>query len=84
MTNLTDAKSKLSQLYDRVIENLKNCTPEVKKLVLGALDIKVYASADSVEIQGVIPLEIPTTAQKLGCLSGDAYSCLIPFSFYIK
>ena len=63
ITSLTDAKLKLGQLYDRVIENLQNCTLEVKRLALDALDIKVYASTEQVEIHGVIPLELPTTAR---------------------
>ena len=61
--NLANAKIKLDQLYERVIENLQTCTPELKKLIFDALDIKVFASTDKMEIQGVIPLELPTTAQ---------------------
>ena len=43
---------------------------EIKRLALDALDIKVYASTDSVEIKGVIPLELAlsTTARTLGSL----------------
>ncbi|HUU62635.1 MAG TPA: hypothetical protein VMX96_01755 [Dehalococcoidia bacterium] len=64
LTNLADAKVKLRQLYDRVLENLQHSTPDIKALALDALDIKVYAQGtDNVEIQGVIPLELPTTAQ---------------------
>ena len=64
LTNLADAKVKLSQLYDRVLENLQHSTPEIKVLALDALDIKVYApGTDNVEIQGVIPVELPTTAR---------------------
>ena len=66
ITSLTDAKLKLGQLYNLVIENLKDCTSEVKRLALDALDIKVYASTDRLEIQGVIPLELPTTARTSG------------------
>ncbi|MFC1951903.1 hypothetical protein ACFLYI_02530 [Chloroflexota bacterium] len=66
LLNLTDAKIKLDQLYNHTIESLQNCTPEVKRLALDALDIKVYASTDKVEIQGIIPLELPTTAQTSG------------------
>jgi len=66
LTNLADTKVKLSQLYDRVLENLQHSTPEIKALALDALDIKVYAKGtDNVEIQGVIPVELPTTAQTL-------------------
>ncbi len=63
MAGLTDAKIKLDQLYDRVLENLQDCTPDLKRQLIEALDIKVYASTDKVEIQGVIPLELPTIAQ---------------------
>jgi len=65
MAGLTDAKIKLDQLYDRVLENLQDCTPDLKRQLIEALDIKVYASADVIEIRGVIPLELalPTTGQ---------------------
>ncbi len=61
VTSITEAKMKLGKLYDRVVENLPCCSPELKRLALDALDIKVYASTEGVEIQGVIPLELPTT-----------------------
>jgi site-specific DNA recombinase len=64
LTSLANAEVKLSELYDRVLENLQHSTPEIKALALDALDIKVYArGTDDVEIQGVIPLELPTTAR---------------------
>lgn len=63
LTSLADAKVKLGHLYDQVMENLQDSTPEIKKLALDALDIRVYAStdgsADNIEIRGVIPLELP-------------------------
>ena len=37
-------------------------------MAFDALDIKVNASTDAVEIQGVIPLDLPTTARTSGCL----------------
>jgi hypothetical protein len=66
LTSRADAEVKLSQLYDHVLENLQRGEPEIKALALDALDIKVYAKGiDSVEIRGVIPLELalPTTAR---------------------
>ena len=63
IAGLTDAKIKLDQLYDRVLENLQDCTPALKRQLIEALDIKVYASTDTVEIRGIIPLELPTTAR---------------------
>jgi len=53
---------------ERVIENIQDCTPELKRLALDALDIKTYASTDYVEVRGVIPLELPTTGRTWGCL----------------
>jgi len=61
--------SRLSQIYDRVLENLQHATSEIKALALDALDIRVYAKGtNNVEIQGVIPLELalPTIAQTWG------------------
>jgi len=64
LSGLANAEVKLSQLYDRVAENLQNNSPEIKALALDALDIKVFAKGtECIEIQGVIPLELPTTAQ---------------------
>jgi hypothetical protein len=64
ITNLAEVKIKLGQLYERVLQNLKQATPEIKRLAFDALDIRVYASHDTIEIRGVIPLELalPTTA----------------------
>ena len=78
LTSLMDAKVKLSQLYDRVLENVQHSTPEIKALALDALDIKVYAQGtDNVEIQGVIPLELPTIARTLGSLFNCRYSSIL-------
>jgi len=70
LASLANAKVKLSELYNRVLENLLHSTPEVRKLAFDALDIRVYASHDTTEIRGVIPLELalPTTEQTWGCL----------------
>ena len=68
LASLDNAKVKLSELYNRVLENLMHSTPEIKKLAFDALDIRVYASHDTTEIRGVIPLELalPTTEQTSG------------------
>ncbi len=59
LTSLANSKIKLSELYDQVMHNLENSTPEIKALALDALDIKVYASGtNDLKIQGVIPLEL--------------------------
>jgi hypothetical protein len=66
LANLTGSKIKLNQLYNRVIENLQNADIKLKRLALDALDIKVFASTNHIEVQGMIPLELPTTARTSG------------------
>jgi len=64
ITSLANAKIKINELYERVLDNLQNATPEIKALALDALDIKVIAkSLDVLEIQGVIPLELASTPE---------------------
>ncbi|MFC1944394.1 recombinase family protein [Chloroflexota bacterium] len=63
LMSLANAEVKLNELYVRVLDNIEHSTPEIKALALDALDIKVYASTERVEIRGVIPLAMPTTAQ---------------------
>ncbi len=63
ISSLEGAQVKLDVVYDTVLENIENCPDDVKKLALDALDIKVNASIDNVEIHGVLPLALPTIAQ---------------------
>jgi hypothetical protein len=76
--SLANATIKIGELYERVMLNLQNCTPELKMLALDALDIKVYAKGiDNVEIQGVIPLELAlsTTEQTSALRRVDRCRC---------
>ncbi|MDZ4246255.1 MAG: hypothetical protein U1D67_03955 [Dehalococcoidia bacterium] len=69
LISLANARVKLNELYDQAQEYLQHSTPEIKAPALDALDIKVYArGTDDLEIQGVIPIELPTIAQTSGCL----------------
>lgn len=65
VSSLEGAQVKLDKVYDTVLENIENCTDDAKKLALDALDVKVNASIDFVEIHGVLPLALPTTEQTL-------------------
>jgi hypothetical protein len=65
LTQLENAQLKLNEVTGKIIENLQNCTPELKRLAFNAPDIKVCACTGTVEIQGVITLELPTTARTL-------------------
>ena len=74
--SLAEAKVKLDALYGRVLESLQHATPETKALALDALNIKVYAKGNfDIQIQGVIPLALPTIEQTSGCMfSGNVRS----------
>ncbi len=52
---------------------MDNCTTELKRLALDALDIRVYASTDSTEIEGIMALELylPTVEQ----MSASLFHC---------
>jgi hypothetical protein len=55
--------------YDQVLKNPGDSAPEIIKLALDALDVKVYASNERVKIQGVIPpLELLTTGETSACM----------------
>ncbi|MGB2876899.1 MAG: recombinase family protein [Dehalococcoidales bacterium] len=58
ISNLEGAQVKLDEVHNTVLENIENCPDDVKKLALDALDIKVNASIDNVEIHGVLPLTL--------------------------
>ncbi|MGB2827504.1 MAG: recombinase family protein [Dehalococcoidales bacterium] len=58
ITSLEDAHIKLDEVHNTVLKNIENCPDDVKKLALDALDIKVNASIDNVEIHGVLPLTL--------------------------
>jgi len=60
-SNLANANTKLSELYNRVLESLLHSAPEVRKPAFDTLDVRVYASHDTTEIRGIIPLELPAT-----------------------
>ena len=62
MTSLVEAEIKLNEYCERVRQNLVECSLELKRLALDALDIQVIATPERVDIKGVIPIDI-TTAQ---------------------
>jgi len=73
---ITDAEIKLNEFCQRVRQNLDNMNIHDKRLALEALDIRVTASTQSIDIKGIIPVEFPTllsstdvttTAQTWGC-----------------
>jgi hypothetical protein len=63
LQELQQAEVKLNDFCEVIRHQIDCSSNETKHLALDALDVKVYATRDSVNIQGVIPLELPTTAQ---------------------
>jgi site-specific DNA recombinase len=58
LSHAVDVETNLSEFCQRVRQNLENATIQDKRLALDALDIRVKASAQSIEIKGIIPVEI--------------------------
>ena len=60
LSHIADAEIKLNEFCQRVRQNLDNATIQDKRLALEALDIRVTASTQSIDIKGIIPVEFPT------------------------
>jgi len=84
LARLADAEVKVTEVCERVRQNLEGCTDQVKRLAFRALDIRVTVGPDRVDIRGVIPLDlttgqsspaITTIEQTSACLLTWTYSC---------
>ncbi len=53
-----DAELRLDEWYEIARHNIDYSDSETKRLAFKALDLKVYASRDRVDIQGIIPVEL--------------------------
>ncbi len=60
LSHIADAEIKLNEFCQRVRQNLDNANIQDKRLALEALDIRVTASTQSIDIKGIIPVEFPT------------------------
>ena len=60
LSHIADAEIKLNEFCQRVWQNLDNATIQDKRLALDALDIRITASIQGIEIKGIIPVEIAT------------------------
>jgi seryl-tRNA synthetase len=58
LANLATAEAKLGEFYNIVKERIEHCSDEDKRLAFEALALKVKATSETVEITGVIPVEI--------------------------
>ena len=68
---------KLNDLYEALRRQIDDASYETRRLALDALAIKVYATRDSVEIQGIIPVGLLTIEQTSGCLLFYRNVCLL-------
>lgn len=58
LEKLAKAEIQLNEWCSTVRDNLDRCTIQEKRLALDALDIKVVASSELIDIKGTIPLEV--------------------------
>jgi hypothetical protein len=58
LSHLADAEIKLNEFCQRVRQKLDNATIQDKRLAFNALDIRVRASTQKIEIKGIIPVEL--------------------------
>jgi site-specific DNA recombinase len=61
LTKIANAEIKLNEFCERVRQNLEKCTFQEKRLALDALDIKVVATQQGIDIKGSIPIKVATT-----------------------
>jgi len=57
---------------ERIQRNLNGCGLQERRMALDALDVKVTATSERVDIKLVVPLEFITIEQTSGCLVSRA------------
>jgi hypothetical protein len=58
LSYLDDTETKLNRFCQRARKKLDNATIQDKRLALDAMDIRIIASTERIDIKGSIPLEI--------------------------
>lgn len=66
LADLQQAEIKLNDFCEAIRQQIDYSSYETKRLALDALDVKVYATRDNVNIQGIIPVDLVTIAQTSG------------------
>ncbi|MFC2062955.1 hypothetical protein ACFLS8_03330 [Chloroflexota bacterium] len=61
LDKLAKAEVRLNEYCQRVSNNLDNLTFSEKRLALDALEVKVIADRDNIEIQGVVHVDLSGT-----------------------
>jgi site-specific DNA recombinase len=67
LQKLQHAEVKVNDLCEALRRQIDDASNETKRLALEALDIKVYATRKSIDIQGIIPVVLVTIAQTSVC-----------------
>jgi len=68
LQELRAAKVRLEEWYEIARRNIDYSDSESKRLAFKALGLKVYASRDKADIQGIIPVDLVTIEQTSACL----------------
>ena len=68
LQELQHAEVKLNELCEALRRQIDGASNETKHLALEALAIKVYATRKSIDIQGIIPVDLVTIEQTSGCM----------------
>jgi DNA repair exonuclease SbcCD ATPase subunit len=63
LQELQHAELKLNDFCETIRHQIDCSSTETKRLALDALNVKVYTTRDSVNIQGIIPVDLVTIAQ---------------------
>lgn len=58
LSHVADTEIKLNEFCERVRQNLDDATIQDRRLALDALDIRITASTQTIDIKGVIPIEV--------------------------
>ncbi|MFC1956730.1 recombinase family protein [Chloroflexota bacterium] len=74
LQGLQHAEVKVNDFCEALRHQIDCSSNETKRLALDALAVKVYATRDSIEIQGIIPVDLVTIEQTSGCLFRCRYT----------
>lgn len=79
LSNMADAEIKLNEFCQRVRQNLDNATIQEKRLALDALDIRITASTQCIDIKGIIPVEVALLPSSADISAIAQTSTYLPF-----
>lgn len=85
LQELRAAEVRLEEWYDIARRNIDYSDSESRRLAFKALDLKVYAGRDKVDIKGIIPVDLVTIeqtwARKRVQTESEAETCLFSWTY---